>query len=106
MRATGSGRCRLRLWQYGIAMSAAREQPVAVFDSGVGGLTVLREMRHQLPTERLLYVADLAHFPYGPRPQRQVRSLALDIIGMLVAMDTKLVVVACKRLPEKAFFGR
>ena len=70
-------------------------RPIGVFDSGVGGLTVLREMRHQLPTERLLYVADLAHFPYGPRPQRQVRSLALDIIGMLVAMDTKLVVVAC-----------
>jgi glutamate racemase len=70
-------------------------RPIGVFDSGVGGLTVLREMRHQLPAERLLYVADLAHFPYGPRPQRQVRGLALDIIGMLVAMDTKLVVVAC-----------
>jgi glutamate racemase len=70
-------------------------RPIGVFDSGVGGLTVLREMRRQLPAERLLYVADLAHFPYGPRPQRQVRSLALDIIAMLVTMDTKLVVVAC-----------
>ena len=70
-------------------------RPIGVFDSGVGGLTVLREMRRQLPAERLLYVADLAHFPYGPRPQRQVRALALDIIAMLVTMDTKLVVVAC-----------
>ncbi len=70
-------------------------RPIGVFDSGVGGLTVLREMRRQLPAERLLYVADLAHFPYGPRPQREVRALALDIIAMLVAMDTKLVVVAC-----------
>jgi glutamate racemase len=70
-------------------------RPIGVFDSGVGGLTVLREMRRQLPAERLLYVADLAHFPYGPRPQRQVRALALDLIAMLVTMDTKLVVVAC-----------
>jgi glutamate racemase len=70
-------------------------RPIGVFDSGVGGLTVLREMRRQLPAERLLYVADLAHFPYGPRPQHQVRALALDIIAMLVTMDTKLVVVAC-----------
>jgi len=70
-------------------------RPIGVFDSGVGGLTVLHEMRRQLPVESLLYVADLAHFPYGPRPQRQVRGLALDIIGMLAAMDTKLVVVAC-----------
>jgi glutamate racemase len=70
-------------------------RPIGVFDSGVGGLTVLREMRRQLPAERLLYVADLAHFPYGPRPQREVRGLALDIIAMLVTMDTKLVVVAC-----------
>jgi glutamate racemase len=70
-------------------------RPIGVFDSGVGGLTVLRELRHQLPAERLIYVADLEHFPYGPRPQGQVRTLALDIIEMLVAMDTKLVVIAC-----------
>ncbi len=70
-------------------------RPIGVFDSGVGGLTVLREIRHQVPAERLVYVADLEHFPYGPRPQGQVRDLALDIIGMLAAMDTKLVVIAC-----------
>ena len=70
-------------------------RPIGVFDSGVGGLTVLRELRHQAPAERLLYVADLEHFPYGPRPQRQVRDLALDLIAMLAAMDTKLVVIAC-----------
>jgi glutamate racemase len=70
-------------------------RPIGVFDSGVGGLTVLRELHRQLPAERLLYVADLEHFPYGPRPQRQVRDLAMGIIAMLVAMDTKLVVIAC-----------
>ena len=70
-------------------------RPIGVFDSGVGGLTVLREIRHQMPAERLIYVADLEHFPYGPRSQAQVRGLALDIIGMLAGMDTKLVVIAC-----------
>jgi glutamate racemase len=70
-------------------------RPIGVFDSGVGGLTVLREIRQQMPAETLIYVADLEHFPYGPRPQGQVRGLALDIIGMLVGMDTKLVVIAC-----------
>jgi glutamate racemase len=70
-------------------------RPIGVFDSGVGGLTVLREIRRQMPAEGLIYVADLEHFPYGPRSQTQVRDLALDIIGMLVGMDTKLVVIAC-----------
>ena len=70
-------------------------RPIGVFDSGVGGLTVLREIRHQMPAEGLVYVADLEHFPYGPRSQREVRGLALDIIAMLVGMDTKLVVIAC-----------
>jgi glutamate racemase len=70
-------------------------RPIGVFDSGVGGLTVLREIRRQMPAEGLIYVADLEHFPYGPRSQAQVRGLALDIIGMLAGIDTKLVVIAC-----------
>jgi glutamate racemase len=70
-------------------------RPIGVFDSGVGGLTVLREIRRQMPAEGLIYVADLEHFPYGPRSQGQVRDLALDIIAMLAGMDTKLVVIAC-----------
>ena len=70
-------------------------RPIGVFDSGVGGLTVLREIRRQMPAEALIYLADLEHFPYGPRSQEQVRGLALDIIDMLAGMDTKLVVIAC-----------
>jgi len=70
-------------------------RPIGVFDSGVGGLTVLRELRRQTPSERLLYIADLANFPYGPRPQADVRERALGIIDALTALDTKLVVIAC-----------
>lgn len=70
-------------------------RPIGVFDSGVGGLTVLGELRRQAPSERLLYIADLANFPYGPRPQPEVRDRALRIIDVLTALDTKLVVIAC-----------
>src|ERR1700680_4289848 len=70
-------------------------RPIGVFDSGVGGVTVLRELRRQLPKEGLLYLADLARFPYGPRPLAEVRERALTIIEFLGGFDTKLVVVAC-----------
>lgn len=70
-------------------------RPIGVFDSGVGGLTVLRELRRQAPAERILYIADLAHFPYGPRSQAEVRRLAVGLIDTLVSLDTKLVVIAC-----------
>lgn len=70
-------------------------RPIGVFDSGVGGLTVLRELRRQAPAERILYIADLAHFPYGPRSQSEVRRLALGLIDVLSSLDTKLVVIAC-----------
>lgn len=70
-------------------------RPIGVFDSGVGGLTVLRELRRQTPAERILYIADLAHFPYGPRSQSEVRRLALGLIDVLSSLDTKLVVIAC-----------
>jgi glutamate racemase len=70
-------------------------RPIGVFDSGVGGLTVLRELRRQLPGERLVYLADLAHFPYGPRYQDEVRAFAHRIIEYLSTLDVKLVVIAC-----------
>jgi glutamate racemase len=70
-------------------------RPIGVFDSGVGGLTVLRELRRQLPGERLVYLADLAHFPYGPRYQDEVRGFAHRIIEFLSSLDVKLVVIAC-----------
>ena len=73
----------------------ADARPIGVFDSGVGGLTVLGALRRRLPTERLLYVADLAHFPYGPRYQEEVRGFALRIVEHLVDADVKLVVIAC-----------
>ena len=70
-------------------------RPVGVFDSGVGGLTVVHALRRRLPSESLVYLADLAYFPYGPRPQQEVRARARAIIEHLSRHGTKLVVIAC-----------
>lgn len=69
--------------------------PVGVFDSGVGGLTVAREIRALLPDEDLLYYADNAHCPYGERPSDEVTQLALAAAERLIEAGAKLIVVAC-----------
>jgi glutamate racemase len=69
--------------------------PVGIFDSGVGGLTVARALLDLLPDERLLYVADTAHLPYGPRPPEQIRHFALQIIAFLVERGAKAVIMGC-----------
>jgi glutamate racemase len=71
------------------------DRPIGVMDSGVGGLTVVKELRAQLPSEDIIYLADIAHFPYGPRFQHEVREFALAIVDYLVSRDVKLVVIAC-----------
>jgi glutamate racemase len=69
--------------------------PVAVFDSGVGGLSVLRHLRAALPDEDVLYAADAAWCPYGPRPAELVRGRVFAVVGALVDRGAKAVVVAC-----------
>lgn len=76
-------------------MSASDPRPVGVFDSGIGGLTVLRDVLRELPGERFLYFGDDAHCPYGPRPEDEVRALALAAGRWLVRRGAKALVVAC-----------
>ena len=71
------------------------ENPVGVFDSGVGGLSVLREIRNELPHEDLLYVADSAYAPYGDRSQELIQSRATAVVQFLINQQAKAVVVAC-----------
>ena len=71
------------------------ERPIGVFDSGVGGLTVLHECLVTMPHEDVIYVGDNARLPYGPRPLDEIRRFALEIGGWLEAQEVKLVVVAC-----------
>jgi glutamate racemase len=68
---------------------------IGVFDSGVGGLTVLHECLVNLPHEDYVYLGDTAHFPYGPKGLDEVRELAFAAAERLVGMGVKLIVVAC-----------
>lgn len=68
---------------------------IGVFDSGLGGLSVLREVRAQLPQADLLYFGDNAHIPYGPRPSAEIRVFAEAITRFLLERGAQLVVVAC-----------
>jgi glutamate racemase len=74
---------------------AATDAPIGIFDSGVGGLTVARAVRDQLPNESVLYVGDTANSPYGPKPIAQVRALALEALDFLVEQGVKMLVIAC-----------
>lgn len=70
-------------------------QPVGVFDSGVGGLSVWREIVRALPDESTVYVADQAHLPYGPRPAAEVLAFSERIVTELLERGCKAIVVAC-----------
>jgi glutamate racemase len=70
-------------------------RPVGVFDSGVGGLTVLHECLVTMPHEDFVYLGDHARLPYGPRPLDEIRRFALEIGRYLQEQDVKLILVAC-----------
>ncbi len=69
--------------------------PIGVFDSGVGGLSVLREIRRAMPSEDLLYVADSGHAPYGDRPSDYIHDRSKAVAEYLVGQGVKAIVIAC-----------
>ena len=71
------------------------DSPIGVFDSGYGGLTVMRAILDQLPHESVAYFGDTAHAPYGPRPIAETRELALGCLDRLVDHGVKVLVIAC-----------
>jgi glutamate racemase len=91
--------------------------PIGVFDSGVGGLSVLRALREQMPEENVLYFGDQGHIPYGPRPMEQIRDFSEAITNFLLERGAKIIVVACNtasaaalkhlrgRFPDVSFVG-
>jgi len=72
-----------------------RDQPVGIFDSGVGGVSVLREIRRELPAEDLVYVADSEYTPYGDRPAAIIIERTIAMVEFLEGQGAKAVVVAC-----------
>src|SRR5512139_1007849 len=71
------------------------ERPLGIFDSGIGGLTVLKEIARQLPAENLLYLGDTARVPYGIRSPETVTRYAFQCTDFLLQKDIKLLVIAC-----------
>jgi glutamate racemase len=74
---------------------ASNDAPVGIFDSGLGGLSILRHIRAQLPHEHLIYVADTGFAPYGDKPEEAVAERSLAIVQFLVDQGIKALVVAC-----------
>lgn len=69
--------------------------PIGIFDSGIGGLTVLRHIRDQMPSENLIYVADRGHLPYGNKADAFIEARAIAISDFLLSLQVKAIVVAC-----------
>ena len=81
-------------------MSDAR--PIGVFDSGIGGLTVVKALRNLLPNENIFYLGDTARVPYGPKSPETVQRYAIELAGMLMGKDAKALVVACNTVSSVA----
>ena len=72
-----------------------RNAPIGVFDSGIGGLTVAREIMRQMPRERIIYFGDTARLPYGSKSQDTVLRYSRQIIRFLMTKQVKAIVIAC-----------
>ena len=82
-------------FRYTSSMKPNRNAPIGVFDSGVGGISVLRAIRDQMPEENVIYFGDQGHIPYGSRSMDQIRNFSEAITGFLLGHQTKIIVVAC-----------
>jgi glutamate racemase len=78
-----------------IPLPASGPAPIGIFDSGIGGLSVMRHIHTLLPAHPIFYLADQAHVPYGPRPLEEVRAFSFEITRFLLAKGARIIVVAC-----------
>jgi glutamate racemase len=83
-------------------VSTTNAKPIGVFDSGIGGLTVVRALTHHLPGENIVYFGDTARVPYGPKSPHVVREYAAQDVDFLVGKDVKMVVIACNTVSSVA----
>ncbi len=80
-----------------------KEQPIGIFDSGVGGLTVAHAIKQILPGESLIYFGDTAHLPYGDKSAESIRNYSQRITEFLLEHDSKVIVIACNSASASAF---
>ena len=72
-----------------------KERPIGIFDSGVGGLTVTREVMRNIPEERIVYFGDTARVPYGSKSKETILRYSRQIVRFLLSQEVKAIVVAC-----------
>ena len=83
-------------------MNLDKKNPIGVFDSGVGGLTVARALMERLPMENILYFGDTARVPYGVKSQKTIKTFAMQIVDFLLKQDVKALVIACNTIAAVA----
>lgn len=84
-------------------MSIKADQPIGVFDSGVGGLTVARAVKQLLPKEQLVYFGDLAHLPYGDKSEAAIQAYSVKIADVLLQHHCKVILIACNSASTASF---
>lgn len=70
-------------------------KPIGIFDSGIGGLAIAKQLQHLMPAEKLIYVADTAYAPYGEKSEEQILERAIQVVEFLLSKNVKAIVVAC-----------
>ena len=80
-----------------------REQPIGVFDSGIGGLTVAHAIKKLLPNEQMIYFGDTAHLPYGDKSEAAIQAYSVRIANVLLKKGCKVIVIACNSASSAAY---
>jgi glutamate racemase len=93
----------IRSQKKSISLRQSFSSPIGVFDSGLGGLTVVRELRRLLPSEEILYLGDLAHLPYGTKSTDEIRRRSTECARFLMKKKIKALVIACNSASSVAY---
>lgn len=84
-------------------MESKALQPIGIFDSGIGGLTVAHAIKQLLPNERLIYFGDTAHLPYGDKSEAAIQAYSIKIADVLLSMHCKVIVIACNSASSASY---
>jgi glutamate racemase len=82
---------------------AKKEQPIGIFDSGIGGLTVAHAIKKMMPSESLIYFGDTAHLPYGDKSEAAIQAYSIKIADVLLKKQCKVIVIACNSASSAAY---
>ena len=80
-----------------------KEQPVGIFDSGIGGLTVAHAIKKMMPQESIIYFGDTAHLPYGDKSEAAIQAYSIKIADVLLKKNCKVIVIACNSASSAAY---